>query len=181
MLSTGSLPPCFPDLVIQRMLRSTQSTDWDSAMPAQESETRQCPFCKEEVRADAVRCKHCQAAIPLLKPDHQGVCPFCKESINTEAIRCKHCGANLAPPEQYFDYPERPPTRRVQRRQATTPVAYVPRPRERRVPRRLLAQSAPEGCNDYEIDGAGIWTFKKVDEDGNCVYELTDPAIEPGF
>jgi hypothetical protein len=148
--------------------------------------TRECPFCKEEVKAEAVRCKHCQATILPTEPGHKGVCPFCKESINPEAIRCRHCGANLAPPEQYSYYPERPPTRRVPRPQVTTPGAYARRivarrRRERPVPTRLLARSAPEGCNDYEIDGAGIWTFVEVNEDGDCVYELTDPAIEPGF
>ena len=26
-----------------------------------ESTTRQCPYCKEEIRSDALRCKHCHA------------------------------------------------------------------------------------------------------------------------
>jgi len=43
-------------------------------MPDRETETRQCPFCKEEVKAAAVRCKHCLAAIQPTKPDHEGVC-----------------------------------------------------------------------------------------------------------
>ena len=33
-------------------------------MSAQDSATRPCPYCKEEVKAAAVRCKHCQATIP---------------------------------------------------------------------------------------------------------------------
>jgi hypothetical protein len=61
-----------------------------------ESATRECPFCKEEVKAAAVRCRHCQAALVPTRPDHEGVCPFCKEEINVEAIRCKHCQADLA-------------------------------------------------------------------------------------
>ena len=65
-------------------------------MPDQASTTRQCPFCKEEVKADATRCMHCQAAIPLQeKPTHQGICPFCKEDIQPDAIRCKHCKTDL--------------------------------------------------------------------------------------
>ena len=28
-----------------------------------ESTTRQCPYCKEEIRSDALRCKHCHADI----------------------------------------------------------------------------------------------------------------------
>ena len=65
-------------------------------MSEQASITRLCPFCKEEVKADAIRCKHCQVAIPLQeKPSHHGVCPFCKEQIHPEAIRCKHCKTDL--------------------------------------------------------------------------------------
>jgi hypothetical protein len=52
-----------------------------------ESATRECPFCKEDVKAAAVRCRHCQAALVPTRPDHEGVCPFCKEEINVEAIR----------------------------------------------------------------------------------------------
>jgi hypothetical protein len=58
--------------------------------------TRQCPFCKEDIKADAIRCKHCQATIPIEKPRHGGTCPFCKEKIHKEAIRCMHCKMNLA-------------------------------------------------------------------------------------
>ena len=71
-------------------------------MPDQEMATRQCPFCKEEVKVDAIRCKHCQATILPDRPTHRGVCPFCKETINPEAIRCKHCKVNLAPSDLNF-------------------------------------------------------------------------------
>ena len=64
-------------------------------MPPKRSETRECPFCKEEVKATATRCRHCQAALVPTTPDHGGICPFCKEEINVEAIRCKHCGADV--------------------------------------------------------------------------------------
>jgi hypothetical protein len=164
----------------------TQARDWDSAMAVQESETRQCPFCKEEVKADAVRCKHCQAAIPLLKPEHQGICPFCKETINPEAIRCMHCGANLAPPQQYSYYPERPLARRVLPRQTTAPLAHTIRAverggSERPVRTRPVARSADPGCADYDIDSQGTWCFLESSEH-YCIYELCDPiASTPGF
>jgi hypothetical protein len=64
-------------------------------MSPQQPESRECPFCKEEVKATAVRCRHCQAALVPTRPDHGGECPFCKEAINVEAIRCKHCLADL--------------------------------------------------------------------------------------
>ena len=60
-----------------------------------ESETRECPCCKEEVKAAAVRCKHCLADITAAGPDHGGICPLCREEIKADAIRCKHCKATL--------------------------------------------------------------------------------------
>lgn len=60
-----------------------------------EPESRECPFCKEQVKAAALRCKHCQAALIPTRPDHGGECPLCKEAIKVEAIRCKHCGADV--------------------------------------------------------------------------------------
>ena len=66
-------------------------------MPDHEAETRECPYCKEDVKAGAIRCKHCHAQIAPVGPTHQGVCPFCKEDIKVDAIRCKHCHADLRP------------------------------------------------------------------------------------
>jgi len=65
-------------------------------MPDAESETRACPYCKEEVKAAAVRCVHCLADIPA-RPDHGGVCPLCQEEIKADAIRCPRCKATLVP------------------------------------------------------------------------------------
>ena len=63
----------------------------------QATSTRECPLCREEIRADAVRCKHCHGEFLLETPGHGGVCPFCKEEIHPEATRCMHCQADLAP------------------------------------------------------------------------------------
>ena len=59
--------------------------------------TRECPFCKEEIKAEAVKCKFCQSSITPEKPAHEGVCPYCKEDIKPDAIRCKHCKSDLDP------------------------------------------------------------------------------------
>lgn len=60
-----------------------------------ENQMRTCPYCKEEIRVDAVKCKHCHSMLAD-RPGHSGTCPLCKEEIHPEAIRCKHCHANLA-------------------------------------------------------------------------------------
>ena len=38
--------------------------------------TRECPFCKEEVKAEAVRCKHCHATILPTEPGHKRYLPI---------------------------------------------------------------------------------------------------------
>jgi hypothetical protein len=133
-------------------------------MPDQESATtRQCPFCKEEVKVDALRCKHCQATIPPEKPTHRGVCPFCKENINPEAIRCMHCKANLAPPELHACGQERSPRGFSPPYQMTAPAAL----RLRRVSGLLRARECPPAM----MDGSTMWCL--VDFDGEyCTYEV---------
>lgn len=62
---------------------------------ATEAELRECPFCKEEIKAAAVKCKHCHSALQPKTPPHGGVCPYCKEAIKPDAIKCKHCGSMI--------------------------------------------------------------------------------------
>jgi hypothetical protein len=66
-------------------------------MAESSSDTRECPYCKEEVKAEAILCKHCGSRLTPEKPTHGGICPYCKESINPEATRCKHCRSSLLP------------------------------------------------------------------------------------
>ncbi|MGY0613666.1 double zinc ribbon domain-containing protein [Vibrio sp. FJH11] len=55
-----------------------------------------CPFCKEEIKDGAIKCKHCGSKLASPGPDHKGTCPYCKESIKVDAIKCKHCKSNLS-------------------------------------------------------------------------------------
>jgi hypothetical protein len=54
-------------------------------------ETRECPYCREDIKAEAIKCKHCGSSVTPERPAHEGICPFCKEQIHREAIKCKHC------------------------------------------------------------------------------------------
>ena len=60
-----------------------------------ESKTHNCPLCKEEIKSDAIKCKHCGSSIAPEKPAHEGTCPYCKEKIHPDAIKCKHCKSDL--------------------------------------------------------------------------------------
>jgi hypothetical protein len=60
-----------------------------------DNDTRQCPFCKEQINREATKCKYCGSRVEPTRPEHGGKCPFCKESINPEALICKHCKSNL--------------------------------------------------------------------------------------
>ena len=62
---------------------------------ATEKTIRTCPYCKEEIKAAAVKCKHCGSKLAAIQPPHEGICPYCKEIIHSEAIKCKHCKSNL--------------------------------------------------------------------------------------
>jgi hypothetical protein len=143
--------------------------------PYQETAMRSCPFCKEDVKPDAVRCKHCHAAIPVEKPGHQGVCPFCKEDIKPEAIRCKHCQADLAAKQasccDECSQQRREPGIRKAIAQATPPGVMRTEPLLRKaIPRDPLRRgvtrvpSACPTCLDYDIDDYGTWCFEYCDD-----------------
>ena len=63
-----------------------------------------CPYCKEDIKSDAVKCKHCGSQIILTRPSHDGICPYCKETIRSEANKCKHCKSILIPVTQSTPY-----------------------------------------------------------------------------
>ena len=63
----------------------------------QADDLRECPFCKEMIKAAAVLCRYCRSPLAPTEPGHGGICPYCKEQINEQAIRCRYCQSDLRP------------------------------------------------------------------------------------
>lgn len=146
---------------------------------------RQCPYCKEDVIAEAVRCKHCQAAIPAAKPGHHGVCPYCKESIHPEAVRCKHCHADLMPSSGCScGHEASAPITRAMPSRAYGGASGQRKALARAAGRVGLAREAfpyPDpapGCAATDRDEQGLWCYIEASEH-YCIYELCSPAIGP--
>lgn len=57
--------------------------------------TRQCPYCKEDIKSEAIKCKHCGSGLAPIMLEHGGICPYCKEMIHEDAAKCKHCKSML--------------------------------------------------------------------------------------
>jgi hypothetical protein len=64
---------------------------------AENAEQAECPFCKESIKANAVKCRYCGSQLPRTAVDHEGVCPFCKEDIKPGAMKCRYCHSRLGP------------------------------------------------------------------------------------
>jgi hypothetical protein len=57
-----------------------------------DSEYKMCPYCKEKIKKNAIRCKHCQSMIDNVVAE---LCPFCQEDILSIDKTCPHCKSEL--------------------------------------------------------------------------------------
>lgn len=74
----------------RNQLYATQNT-----MQLTQAVVKLCPFCGQEIKRDAIKCKHCEKILTDIKE-----CPYCKETIHKDAIKCKHCKSDLPQPPQ---------------------------------------------------------------------------------
>ena len=120
-------------------------------MPDSQPETQQsqpnhqgvCPFCKEDIKVDAVRCRHCGANVG---PSGWRMLPRGRRPVRCLPRKPTSSGR--------LDVPDVPPE-----------------PGDSESPMADASGTCPE-CNDLEIDDIGIWVLVECSP-GQCAYELT--------
>lgn len=57
------------------------------------SETKQCPYCSNEILTTAKKCKHCHEWLNF-------ECPYCAEVISSSSEQCPYCKSKLIVAQQ---------------------------------------------------------------------------------
>ena len=58
---------------------------------ADNNETKQCPYCGEQININAKKCKYCKSWLVKEQEEYKR-CPFCHKPIPKNAEKCSYCG-----------------------------------------------------------------------------------------
>ena len=62
---------------------------------SEQIETKDCPYCGEQINAKAIKCKHCQSMLNSNESKATKECPSCAEVVNASDTKCVHCQSDL--------------------------------------------------------------------------------------
>ena len=78
---------------IGQNLEQEKLTNIKSNMASLESnEYKTCPYCKEQIKKEAIKCRYCHQGIRDVKTE---LCPFCKGDVLSIDNICPHCDSEI--------------------------------------------------------------------------------------
>ena len=97
-------------------------------------ETKQCPYCGEEILAVAKKCKHCGEWLEPKEPEKEKKmieCPVCGEDVEEETDICPYCHERIEGADEAIQEPKEhkvrqaQPSERQEQPQTTTEILTV--------------------------------------------------------